>query len=167
MSVAVRERLKTMLLLLSSDHEGERQAATAGIARVLKAPNRDFHDLALLDGPEPPPPPHPPPPAASLPILRPRGDGDTRRWRPTVEDRPDDQRADLLRPREMDTRQKTTRPRSGSTPSKLIFIGKPATDNARAASHRVSAPALSLVRSAPPPKLNLERQKEFASCHRL
>jgi len=56
MSVAVRERLKTMLLLLSSDHEGERQAATAGIARVLKAPNRDFHDLALLDGPEPPPP---------------------------------------------------------------------------------------------------------------
>ena len=59
--------------------------------------------------------------------------------------------------------------------TQTVFIGKSATDEARAASPGVSAPALSLARSADcghagrlsatPPKLTRERQKEFAACH--
>ena len=43
---AVRDKLGKLLPMLSSDHNGERAGAVAAIERVLKANDRDWHDLA-------------------------------------------------------------------------------------------------------------------------
>src|SRR5262245_45641674 len=59
---AIRPKLQSLLLLLSSPVEGERLAATAAIERVLKANGADWHDLveSLTAESLPPSPPAPP-----------------------------------------------------------------------------------------------------------
>src|SRR5262245_57173846 len=61
-----RVRVGKLLLMLGSNHEGERAAAGRAIERLLKSNGCDLHDLvALIDAPElqgsacgsPPPPP--------------------------------------------------------------------------------------------------------------
>jgi hypothetical protein len=52
LSPQVLDRLEKLLLLCSSDHDGERAAATAAIGRLLSAIGCDWHDLAkMLEAP--------------------------------------------------------------------------------------------------------------------
>jgi hypothetical protein len=48
LSPQVLDRLEKLLLLCSSDHDGERAAATAAIGRLLSANGCDWHDLAKM-----------------------------------------------------------------------------------------------------------------------
>jgi|UPI00056541BB hypothetical protein len=41
------ERLKKLILMLSSDHDGERQAAISKIGQLLSRCSLDWHDLAV------------------------------------------------------------------------------------------------------------------------
>lgn len=72
---AVRTRLKPLLLMMSSDIEGERQAAAAAIGRVLKASDADWHDLADALTEDSPSLPAPASQAPATPRLKERGDG--------------------------------------------------------------------------------------------
>jgi hypothetical protein len=52
--LAVRARLKPLLLMLSAPTEGERQNAVAAVSRVLTAAGCDWHDLTSALTEEPP-----------------------------------------------------------------------------------------------------------------
>ena len=75
LDAAVRARLKPMLMLLSSDIEGERAAAAAAVTRTLKQAGADRHDLADLLTADAPPLASPMPATAPEMTLRPRPDG--------------------------------------------------------------------------------------------
>ncbi len=52
----IAERLKRLLLMLSSNHDGEVVAAAKAVDRTLKAADRDWHDLVeTLTSPNPAP----------------------------------------------------------------------------------------------------------------
>jgi hypothetical protein len=63
----LRVRLAKLVLMLSSEHDGERAAAANAIGNALKAAGLDWHDFvagyATPAAAPPPPPPQPPPKA--------------------------------------------------------------------------------------------------------
>jgi hypothetical protein len=68
----VLDRLGKLMLMLSSPNDSERVAATEAIGRLLKSPDRDWHDLAgMLNASETP--------AAPWPAFRPSSS-----WRRTT-----------------------------------------------------------------------------------
>src|SRR4051812_9305122 len=74
---AIRDKAKTLFLIsLGSDAEGERQAASTALKRLLKSNGLDLHDMAGALVEEPPPPPTSPP-ARPEPRIKEHGDG---RW---------------------------------------------------------------------------------------
>jgi hypothetical protein len=61
----VAPKLRKLLLMLSSNKDGEVVNAARAIERTLRAANADWHDLTeRLSAPRSPPPPPPPPPAS-------------------------------------------------------------------------------------------------------
>jgi hypothetical protein len=59
----IKVRVRQLLLLLSSNRDGEVVAAARALCRTLRGAGADLHDLAdVLDGNVMPSPPPPPPP---------------------------------------------------------------------------------------------------------